>query len=275
MIVTRKFPAALAVALVVAALSPALAQEKADKPAAPPAPPAARPASRPRAETPRPLELKDLSAPPARAPRIPELEEGGRKTPESSFTPPAPPPPPTLLGVEQFDAEDVETVNEFEEALNSLDAPLPEADAEGGGSEPVEIGDVSFAEGPRDDAETPEVKHVRVRSNIDILAELEKLRKNATSTPPVDRPGRRPTAGISIDDLLANSLNHRKEVNRIFEIQIPQRDLALGHQVTLDLRLEDKDRQPLGEPKTFSIELHTRQDIEKLLLSLKFHIFGK
>jgi mutual gliding-motility protein MglA len=255
------------------ASAPAQPPAEASAAATPAAPP--RPAPRPRIETPQPVELRDLSQTPARPPRIPELEKEREKPSEPAFTPPAPPPPPTLLGVEQFDAEDVETVNEFEEALNSLDAPLPENIPETEG-EPLEIGDVSFAEAPREEAEaTPEVKHVRVRSNIDILAELEKLRKNATSTPPVERPGRRPTAGISIDDLLENSLNHRKEVNRIFEVQIPQRELALGHQVTVDLRLEDKDRQLLGEPKKFSIELHTRQDIEKLLLSLKFHIFGK
>ena len=30
-----------------------------------------------------------------------------------------------------------------------------------------------------------------------------------------------------------------------------------------------------GEKKTFSIELHSKSDVEKLLLSLKFHISGK
>ncbi len=202
-----------------------------------------------------------------------EVPPAPAETSELSLTPDIPPPPPAIIGVEPFDGEDVETVNEFEEALNSLDAPLPEIEASG---EPLEIGDVSFAEAPREEPPAEaEVKHVRVRSNIDILAELEKLRKNATSTPPIEKPGRRAPAGISIDDLLANSLNHRKEVNRIFELQIPQRELAQGHQVTVNLRLEDKDRQTIGEEKSFSIELHTRQDIEKLLLSLKFHIFGK
>jgi signal recognition particle receptor subunit beta len=243
-------------------------------PQPPPAPERRRPPSSappaPARETPRPLQFEDLSAPAAAAPRIRELE---RKPVLPTFTPPVPPPPPTLLGVEQFDAEDVETVNEFEEALNSLDAPRPETEAPS--PEPLEIGDVSFAEAPREETAAPEVKHVRVRSNIDILAELEKLRKNATSTPTVEKPGRRPTTGISIDDLLANSLNHRKEINRIFELQVPQRELAEGHQVTVDLRLENKDRKMIGELKSFSIELHARQDIEKLLLSLKFHIFGK
>ena len=89
------------------------------------------------------------------------------------------------------------------------------------------------------------------------------------------RPPRRQTAGLSIDDLLASSLNHCKEINRIFEVQVPQRELAAGRHVTIGLRLEDDRKKPVGEEKTFSIDLHTRQDIEKLLLSLKFHIFGK
>jgi mutual gliding-motility protein MglA len=217
---------------------------------------------------------RNLTPPPAAAPTDGIEVEPEPEVPESLFAPPEQPPPPTLLGQEQFDAEDVETVNEFEEALNSLDSPLPDARA---AAEPLEIDEVSFEESPGEETETraPKVKHVRLRSNIDILAELEKLRKNATSTPAVEKPGRRATTGISIDDLLANSLNHRKEVTRIFELQIPQRELAQGHQVTVDLRLENKKHEIIGEQKSFSIELHTRQDVEKLLLSLKFHIFGK
>ena len=136
-------------------------------------------------------------------------------------------------------------------------------------TEPQEIGEVSFAEAPQ-----PEVKHVRLRSNIDILAELDKLRRNATSLPASNRAARR-TAEVSIDDLLASSLNHRKEINRVYEIDLPQSDLARGQIVTLGFGLEDKHRQPVGERKTFSIELNTKSDVEKLLLSLKFHISGK
>ena len=230
------------------------------------------------APAPRPLELKDLpesaTAAPAPPPKSSPPLEPPPPPPPSVFEPiQPPPPPPMLLSVEAFDAEDVETVNEFEQALNSLDAPLPEAAP--AGVEASDIEEVSFSQAP-EPAPVPEteVKHVRVRSNIDILAELEKLRKNATSVVPADKP-RRQSTGISIDDLLASSLNHRKEVNRIFELQIPQRELAAGQQVVVGLRIEDKDKKPIGEEKRFSIDLHTRPDIEKLLLSLKFHIFGK
>src|SRR5512132_565394 len=225
---------------------------------------------------PRPVPLREVPAPVIQPPPRPielELEPEPEAIP---FDVPTPPPPPTLLGVEAFDADDVETVNEVEDALNSLDAPLPDLDVP---AEPVEIGEISFAEAPAAPQPTPlsepPVKHVRVRSNIDILAELEKLRKSTTAeTISADRAARRQTTGISIDDLLASSLNHRKEINRIFEVQVPQVELAQGRHVTIGLRIEDNEKNPVGEEKTFSIDLHTKQEIEKLLLSLQCHIFG-
>jgi hypothetical protein len=89
-----------------------------------------------------------------------------------------------------------------------------------------------------------------------------------------DKP-RRATAGISVDDLLASSLNHRKEVSKVFEVQVPKHQLARGHQVTVGLRFEDRQGNPIGEGQNFAIELKSKSDIEKLLLSLKFHILGK
>jgi len=207
--------------------------------------------------------------PPAAAPAEEELLTYEAEEPEPEVPIPAAAP----RAATGFDAGSVETVQEFEDALNSLDSPLPETERV---AEEAEIADVSFAQAPEPEAVSSEdVKHVRVRSNIDILAELEKLRKDATATPVTDRPAKRQAPGISIDDLLASSLNHRKEINRIFELQVPKKELSGGHQVTVGLRIEDRDHNPVGEEKTFAIELHTRPDLEKLLLSLKFHIFAK
>ena len=234
----------------------------------PPPPTAAAPAA---PEGPKQISLKDFPAAPPRHPPPPSFS--APETPPETFEAPTPPPPPVLHGSEAFDAADVETVQEFEHALNSLDAPLPEPEEL---AEEVEIGDVSFAETQQvEEVAAEDVKRVKVRSNIDILAELEKLRKNATAAPVAERPLRRSTEGISIDDLLASSLNHRKEINRVFELEVPRKELKKGHQVSIGLRLEDKDKKTVGEEKNFSIELHTRSDIEKLLLSLKFHILGK
>jgi signal recognition particle receptor subunit beta len=228
---------------------------------------------------PPPVEVKEVSPPPPPPPRaieVPEVIEPPASL-QPPFAPAEQPAVPELLAVEEFDAEDVETVNEFEQALNSLDAPLPDEESPG---EPLEVPEVSFEEAAPPPARAerppePEVKHVRVRSNIDILAELEKLRKNATSVVSVQKPARQSPPGISIDDLLASSLNHRKEVNRIFELQMPQRHLAAGQQVVVRLHLEGKDHKVLGEEKSFAIDLNAKQEIERLLLSLKFHIRGK
>ena len=228
-------------------------------PPPPPAPPKAPPpAARPvvaqaRAETPDSLEVEPgtFSSTPEPAPMAHELN-----------APPA-----------SFDAADSETVQEFEQALNSLDAPLPEEP-----SAEAEIADVSFAETAQPEpteAVTEEVRHVKVRSNIDILAELERLRKTSTASTPVDEKPRRAPTGISVDDLLASSLNHRKEVNKVFEVQVPRQQLSQGHQVKVGLRFEDRSGKEIGESQSFSIELQSRSDIQKLLLSLKFHIQGK
>jgi len=171
----------------------------------------------------------------------------------------APPLPREVPAAVAAAAADVDGV-----AIAAAARPEPVAAAD-----TIEIDDVSFAEAPR-----PEVKHVRVRSNIDILAELDKLRRNATSLPATDRAVRRAAAAVSIDDLLASSLNHKKEISRVFDIQLPQGELARGQVVTVGLALQDRNNNPIGEKKNFSIDVNA-SDVEKLLLSLKFNISGK
>ena len=254
-----------------------LGEEKpAPKPAA-----AAAPAPAPKPEPPPP--------PPALSPSRPVVLEATAEIEETLEVEPGTfseePSPPTLAHElnqppqAAFDAGDVETVQEFEQALDSLDAPLPEQAPPAAAAAEPEIADVSFAEATEPEPEkavTEEVRHVRVGSNIDILAELEKLRKTSTATTSAadDKP-RRPAAGLSVDDLLATSLNHRKEVSKVFEVQVPRRQLAQGHQVTVGLRFEDNQGNEIGEVQSFAIELQSRSDIQKLLLSLKFHILGK
>ena len=230
----------------------------------------------------------EVAPPPAAPPKAPppatrpivaeatkEIDESLEVEPGTFSTTPGPVPMAHELNAPpaSFDAADSETVQEFEQALNSLDAPLPEEP-----SAEAEIADVSFAEAAQPEptqAVTEEVRHVKVRSNIDILAELERLRKTSTASAPAEDKPRRAATGISVDDLLASSLNHRKEVNKVFEVQVPRQQLSQGHQVKVGLRFEDRSGKEIGEPQHFSIELQSRSDIQKLLLSLKFHIQGK
>jgi len=245
---------------------------------------AAAPATAPApAKAPPPPEPPPVAAPPPRVPEaVAEIEETLDVEPGTFSDEPA---PPTLAhelnqppAASAFDGGDVETVQEFEQALDSLDAPLPEPPAAAAPAGEPEIAEVSFAESPEPEPEKAvdeEVRHVKVGSNIDILAELEKLRKTSTATAPaVEEKPRKAAAGLSVDDLLATSLNHRKEVSKVFEVQVPRRQLQ-GHQITVALNFEDNQGNTIGEAKSFPIELQARSDIQKLLLSLKFHILGK
>jgi signal recognition particle receptor subunit beta len=271
--------------------------------------PAAAPAPK-TAPVPKPADAP-AARPPAAAPKA-------AAKPARPAAPPPPPPPPAediqdALDVDPgtfsdkgakplqayelnqppstFDGSDQETVQEFEQALDSLDAPLPEAPAPAASAtrpsaapppapqSDTEIADVSFAQAAQPEPEKAideEVRHVKVRSNIDILAELERLRKTSTSAASHEPDkARRPATGISVDDLLASSLNHRKEISKVFEVQVPRKQLTQGHQVTVGLRFEDPQGKEIGEGQSFAIELQSRSDIERLLLSLKFHILGK
>ena len=174
-----------------------------------------------------------------------------------------------------FDADDVETVNEFEEALNSLDAPLPE----------VEIGrraarnrrglvcrNASDRErsSPRRSSTS---RSARTSTSSRSSRSCERARRRSTSAKS-GPPGVRRPAFRSMTCWQARSTTARRSIASS-KFRWTRQELQKGHQVTIGLRLEDRDKKVLGEEKTFAIELHTRRDIEKLLLSLKFHIFGK
>jgi mutual gliding-motility protein MglA len=120
------------------------------------------------------------------------------------------------------------------------------------------------------------VKHVKVRSNVDILSELEKLRKNATLKPMPESPSRtRPGSNLSIDDLLSSGLNHRKEVQKLYEIEMKKKDLTRAGRLVFSVRLDDQKNKTIGDERQFEIDLPDMRDIEKLLVSLKLHVSGK
>jgi signal recognition particle receptor subunit beta len=153
-------------------------------------------------------------------------------------------------------------------------ATFPQGDD--GGSE------VSFAEILPPPNEAPldsstSMKHVRVRSNVDILSELEKLRKIATQRPaaPGGSHKSKSAADVSLDDLLESARNHRKDVAQSFDLQVPRDTLAKTRHVTVGLSFGDGAGAALGSEKRFDVDFAGLKDINKLLLSLKFHVKGE
>ena len=153
-------------------------------------------------------------------------------------------------------------------------SPLPE-------NAPVDdtSSEVRFAEvkgtAPAPSSEPP-VKHVRVRSSVDILSELEKLRKLSTQKPTPDAGARpRSGTGLSIDDLLSGTLtNHRKDVAHSFEWNVPKDALGKSRKATVTVTFRDGAGGETASGQTFSFDLANLRDVQRLLLSLKFNVHG-
>jgi hypothetical protein len=122
----------------------------------------------------------------------------------------------------------------------------------------------------------PPVKHVRVRSSVDILSELEKLRKLSTQKPAPDPAGRpRSGSNLSIDDLLSGTLsNHRKDVAHSFEWNLPKDALGKSRKATVTVTFQDGAGGETASGQTFSFDLANLRDVQRLLLSLKFNVHG-
>jgi signal recognition particle receptor subunit beta len=159
-------------------------------------------------------------------------------------------------------------------ALPAVTAPFDAAFAPGDEAG----GEVSFAEiePPMDESRkdsSASVKHVRVRSNVDILSELEKLRKIATQRPAHSgAPKTKSAADVSLDDLLGSTRNHKKDVAQSFDLEVPRETLSKTRHVSIGLSFGDEAGATLGAEKRFDVDFAGLKDINKLLLSLKFHV---
>ena len=229
---------------------------------APPGPPAPPPPPPAPAEEPR-VSLSDLradaeAAASALAEQIDSDEIFEHAEAIDAFPPPPASPP---LSPAHFLSERADET--LEDAVEATPRQVEEA---------VQV-DFAQAAAP---APVDVVKHVKVRSNVDILSELEKLRKNATLKPMPDSGARsRAGSNLSIDDLLSTGLNHRKEVQKLYEIEMKKKDLTRAGRLVFSVRLDDQKNKTIGEERQYEIELADMRDIEKLLVSLKLHVSGK
>jgi hypothetical protein len=199
-------------------------------------------------------------------------------------------PPPSTATLERLANFAAIAQQETPGAAGPVPPPTPDAPAAGlpsaAGPAPARTAEepaaeISFGESasPEPVPAEPAVKHVKVRSSIDILSELDKLRKLSTQKTPA-APGQAPRSesgrlratGISIDDLLASNLNHKKDVTRSFDLTVPQQVLGRSRQVTIELKFSDGTGNPLPTDSSFSIDISNPTDLRKLLLSLRFNV---
>jgi mutual gliding-motility protein MglA len=116
---------------------------------------------------------------------------------------------------------------------------------------------------PQQAAPEPEVKTVKVRTSVDVMAELEALRKRATNTTPAKQ--RR--------DVFADlaSLRPKRDVNRTLHLQLPADLLQRTKTVRVTLSFEDGE-QAVVETRHHELELSDTSDVQSLSVNLKIDL---
>lgn len=141
--------------------------------------------------------------------------------------------------------------------LDLEEAPEPEA------STPPEP-EIEFnqEEAPKSEPE-PEVKTVKVRSSVDVMAELEALRKRATST--TAKPAKR--------DVLADlaSLRPKRDLNRTLHLQLPADLAEKSRSLRVTLSFEDGEEGVI-DAQTHKVELGDTSDVRSLSVNLKIDL---
>jgi len=109
----------------------------------------------------------------------------------------------------------------------------------------------------------PEVKTVKVRSSVDVMAELEALRKRATNT----------TTRVPRRDVMADlaSLRPKRDLNRTLHLQFPADVVARTKTVRVTLSFEDGDDGVI-ETQQQQLELSDTSDVQSLSVNLKIDL---
>jgi len=125
--------------------------------------------------------------------------------------------------------------------------------------------EVDFGQTEKPAAKPAEVKHVKVRSSVDIMAELEALRKRATT--PKAAPAPKKEAPIEIPMPAPPAPRSAREVRRSVSLQANPGILARTRAVRLTVSFETDDGTMQTE--TESIQLDEAADVTSLSVDLK------
>lgn len=153
-------------------------------------------------------------------------------------------------------------------AAEETTAELPPA-------EEVEEGPVEFATTPEPvtEAVETEMRHVKLSSSLDILAELETLRKSSTFRPE-PKPARDGAPSLDLETLLQGSVNSRQEVKRRVEEKVGSA-LGRARRCLVNIQLVDEDGHPVKEVSPVEVDLKRGERLRQLALTLIVNLQGE
>jgi signal recognition particle receptor subunit beta len=169
-----------------------------------------------------------------------------------------------LAGIDEMSIPDV--LSEAD-VLDVLPAPPPPVIAAPPVLEPQPAPpepDIDFGQSERPSKAAPEVKHVKVRSSVDIMAELESLRKRATQSTP-KAPSKKETSPL---DALRNPPKPKRDVHRTITLPTPPGTLPKSKRLRIAVSFENDGGVVQSQEE--SIDLGETGDVQSLSVNLKF-----
>ncbi|HPS78909.1 MAG TPA: ADP-ribosylation factor-like protein [Thermoanaerobaculaceae bacterium] len=118
-----------------------------------------------------------------------------------------------------------------------------------------------------------EMRHVKVGSSLDILAELESLRKSSTLRPEARHATTASAPSFDLDSLLQSSVNSRQEVKRKIDEKVGS---ALGRasRCLVSIQLVDAHGKAIRDVNPVEVELKRGERIRQLSLTLVVNLQG-
>jgi mutual gliding-motility protein MglA len=129
-------------------------------------------------------------------------------------------------------------------------APAPEATPEA---------EIEIPQTEKASKRAPEVKHVKVRSSVDIMAELEALRKRATQS--TSKPPKKESAAVPATP------RRKNEIEKTINLQVPAGVLPKTKALKLTVSFEGSDG--VVQTQEQSVELGDTSDAKSLSVNLK------
>jgi len=124
--------------------------------------------------------------------------------------------------------------------------------------------EIAFSETEKPQKSEPEVKTVKVRNSVDVMAELEALRKRATSTTPKSAAKRDVMADL-------DSLRPKRDINRTLHLQLPSDVLSRTKSVRVTLSFED-GQEAVIDTQNQHLDLGDASDVQSLSVNLKIDL---
>jgi signal recognition particle receptor subunit beta len=109
----------------------------------------------------------------------------------------------------------------------------------------------------------PEVKHVKVRSSIDIMAELESLRKRATSATP------RTAARVTAADVAIPVVKPKRDIAKTLHLSVPG---VVPQSRSLRVTVSFENSEGVVETREESVDLGDTSEVQSLSVNLRFDI---